>query len=60
LSVPYCEAGAPRTVVTPHDDTIGAMREELELGIDLIGADAALKLALAGHGQPVTGPRRPP
>jgi hypothetical protein len=28
--------------VLGHDDTIEGMREELELGIDLIGADAAL------------------
>lgn len=25
-----------------HDDTVEGMREELELGIDLIGADASL------------------
>lgn len=28
--------------VLGHDDTVVAMREELESGIDLIGADAAL------------------
>jgi hypothetical protein len=28
--------------VLGHDDTIKGIREELELGIDLIGADAAL------------------
>ena len=28
--------------VLGHDDTIDGIREELELGIDLIGADAAL------------------
>ena len=28
--------------VLGHDDTVAGMREELELGIDLIGADAAL------------------
>ena len=28
--------------VLGHDDTIAGMREELELGIDLIGTDAAL------------------
>ncbi len=28
--------------VLGHDDTIDGMREELELGIDLIGADSAL------------------
>jgi hypothetical protein len=28
--------------VLGHDDTVEGIREELELGIDLIGADAAL------------------
>jgi hypothetical protein len=28
--------------VLGHDDTVDGMRAELELGIDLIGADAAL------------------
>jgi hypothetical protein len=28
--------------VLGHDDTVAGMREELELGIDLIGPDAAL------------------
>jgi hypothetical protein len=28
--------------VLGHDDTVAGMREELELGIDLIGSDAAL------------------
>jgi hypothetical protein len=28
--------------VLGHDDTVEGMREELELGIDVIGADAAL------------------
>jgi hypothetical protein len=28
--------------VLGHDDTVEGMREELEFGIDLIGADAAL------------------
>jgi hypothetical protein len=28
--------------VLGHDDTVEGMREELELGIDLFGADAAL------------------
>jgi hypothetical protein len=28
--------------VLGHDDTIAGMREELELGIDLLGTDAAL------------------
>ena len=29
-----------------HDDTVEGMREELEFGIDLIGADAALTTLL--------------
>lgn len=28
--------------VLGHDDTVEAVREELELGIELVGADAAL------------------
>ena len=32
--------------VLGHDDTIDGMREELELGIDLLGADAAVTTLL--------------
>jgi hypothetical protein len=32
--------------VLGHDDTVQGVREELELGIDLIGADATLTILL--------------
>ncbi len=32
--------------VLGHDDTVEDMREELELGIDLVGADASLSTLL--------------